>query len=270
MLKQKICIIGCGWLGFPLGLSLLKKGHAIKGSTTSQEKISVLNSNGIEGFLLQFSSKGVTGPIENCLADCNTLVLNIPPGLRKNPEADYVKQMQHVLAYVEASSVENVLLISSTSVYDDDESIPLIDETSPTSTSSNLAQQLLTVEALFQNNINFKTTILRFSGLFGEDRHPANFLSGRQHVKHPDAPVNLIHQSDCIAIIEHIIDQHAWNELFNASTTPHPKRQTYYSLVCKAKNMPLPEFDNQQKSQGKIIDSTRLARVLNYEFKIKL
>lgn len=262
--------MGCGWLGLPLGISLLKKRHAIKGSTRSKEKISILNSNNIEGFMIQFSSEGVTGPIENCLADCTTLVLNIPPGLRKNPEADYVRQMQHVLAYVEASSVENVLLVSSTSVYDDDEFFSIIDETSQTSTSSNLAQQLLAVEALFQNNINFKTTVLRFSGLFGEDRHPANVLSGKQHIKHPDAPVNLIHQSDCIAIIENIIEQNAWNELFNASTTNHPKRQTYYASVCKAKNIPPPEFDDQQKSKGKIIDSTKLARVLNYEFKIKL
>ncbi|WP_435413386.1 SDR family oxidoreductase [Psychroserpens mesophilus] len=269
-MKQRICIIGCGWLGFPLAKSLVKKGHLVKGSTTSSEKISTLNSEGIEGFLVQVSSEGLLGAIENCLADCDVLVLNIPPGLRKNPEANYVKQMQHLLPYVEVSAVKHVVFISSTSVYDDDESMPIISETSPTSTSANSAKQLLSVEALFQNNSSFKTTILRFSGLFGEDRHPATFLSGKTNLKHPDAPVNLIHQKDCISIIHTIIEQNIWNTVFNASTPSHPTRKNYYTSICEAKNLPLPSFDTAQISKGKIIDSTKLARVLGYEFKIKL
>lgn len=269
-MKQKICVIGCGWLGFSLAKSLVKKDYSVKGSTTSSEKVAILNSNKIEGFLVKLSSEGIIGNIEKCMADCDTLVLNIPPGLRKNPEVNYVKQMKYILPYVEASSIKNVLFVSSTSVYDDHESFPVITETSETSTTSKTAQQLLAIEVLFQNNPNFKTTILRFSGLYGTDRHPAKFLSGRNNLKNPDAPINLIHQSDCIAIIENIINQNIWNETFNASSMAHPTKQTYYTSVCKAKNLSLPTFDNSQKSKGKIIDSTKLARVLDYEFKIKL
>ncbi|WP_456439108.1 SDR family NAD(P)-dependent oxidoreductase, partial [Psychroserpens sp.] len=189
---------------------------------------------------------------------------------RKNPEVNYVKQMKYVLPYVVASSIKNVLFVSSTSVYDDHELFPIITETSQTSTTSKTAQQLLAVEALFQNNPSFKTTILRFSGLYGTDRHPEKFLSGRNNLKNPDAPINLIHQSDCIAIIENIIKQNIWTETFNASSMNHPTKQTYYTSGCKAKNLSLPTFDNSQKSKGKIIDSTKLARVLDYEFKIKL
>ncbi len=270
ILKQRICIIGCGWLGLPLATSLLKKGHSVKGSTTSSEKITILNSVGIQGFLIRLSSEGISGAIENCLSDCDTLVLNIPPGLRKNPEANYVRQMQHILPYVKASTVKQVLFVSSTTVYDDDDLFPVIYETSPTSTISNTAQQLLAVEALFQNNSGFSTTILRFSGLFGDDRHPATFLSGKTNLKNPNAPVNLIHQRDCIAIIENIIQQNIWNDIFNASTPSHPSKKNYYTSICIAQNLPLPTFDTTQKSKGKIIDSSKLARVLDYEFKIKL
>ncbi|WP_431132774.1 NAD(P)H-binding protein [Psychroserpens mesophilus] len=269
-MKQRICIIGCGWLGLPLATSLLKKGHSVKGSTTSSEKITILNSVGIQGFLIRLSSEGISGAIENCLSDCDTLVLNIPPGLRKNPEANYVRQMQHILPYVKASTVKQVLFVSSTTVYDDDDLFPVIYETSPTSTISNTAQQLLAVEALFQNNSGFSTTILRFSGLFGDDRHPATFLSGKTNLKNPNAPVNLIHQRDCIAIIENIIQQNIWNDIFNASTPSHPSKKNYYTSICIAQNLPLPTFDTTQKSKGKIIDSSKLARVLDYEFKIKL
>ena len=269
-MKGKICIIGCGWLGFPLAKSLTEKGYQIKGSTSSPEKISILNSNAIEAFLVQLSSEGITGNLKDCLSGCEILILNIPPGLRKNPEANYVKQMQFLIPFVEASQVKNVLFVSSTSVYDDDESFPIITETSETSNTSKTAQQLITVETLFQKNSNFNTTILRFSGLFGDNRHPATYLSGRHHLKNGTAPVNLIHQEDCIAIIERIIKQNAWSDIFNASTTPHPPKHTYYSSVCKTLNLVLPEFDHTLVSKGKIIDSTKLARVLDYHFKIKL
>jgi nucleoside-diphosphate-sugar epimerase len=269
-LKPKICIIGCGWLGFPLAKSLIKKGYSVTGSTTSSDKISNLNSEGIEGFMVKLSSEGVSGDLKNCLAECDILILNIPPGLRKNPKANYLKQMQYVLPFLEASSVQKVLFISSTSVYSDDELFSVISETSQTSKSSNTAKQLLAVEHLFQNNLNFKTTTLRFSGLFGDERHPATFLSGKNDLKNGDAPVNLIHLTDCISIIEKIIELNTWNTIFNASTPSHPTKKNYYTSVCKSQNLPLPTFDNSKISTGKIIDSVKLARVLDYKFKIKL
>lgn len=269
-MKHKICVIGCGWLGFSLATSLVKKGHLVKGSTRSSEKITTLNSNTIKGFLVQLSSEGIIGDIENCLEGCDTLVLNIPPGLRKNPETNYVKQMQHLIPFVERSSVKAIVFVSSTSVYDDSELCPIINESSQTSTTSNVALQLLSTEALFMNNSNFKTTILRFSGLYGDDRHPATFLAGKENLKNPEAPVNLIHKSDCIAIIERIIKHDVWDEIFNTSAPFHPSKKDYYTSICKAQNLPLPSFNNTQKSIGKLIDSSKLAHILEYEFKIKL
>ena len=269
-MKHNICLIGCGWLGFPLAISLIKKGYLVNGTTTSSEKINVLNSNKINGFKIKLSSEGISGDVESCLVNCETLILNIPPGLRKNPKANYVKQMQHLLPYVESSSVKNVLFVSSTSVYDDDERCSVITESSQTSTTSKVALQLLAVESLFQNNSNFNCTILRFSGLFGDQRHPVKYLSGRNNIKNPNAPVNLIHQKDCINIIENILEQNAWNTIFNASAPSHPSKKNYYTSLCLTNKLPVPEFDNTQFSKGKIINSTKLVQVLNYEFKIKL
>ena len=43
MSQLKIAIIGCGWLGLPLAKKLIKENFIVKGSTTSKEKISVLD-----------------------------------------------------------------------------------------------------------------------------------------------------------------------------------------------------------------------------------
>ncbi|MBO6605504.1 SDR family oxidoreductase [Psychroserpens sp.] len=266
--NQTIGIIGCGWLGRPLANGLLEDGYRIHGSTTSLEKLSALASDGIEPFLIELSKDKIEGDISGFLLNCDTIIINIPPGLRKGHD-DYKPKMTRLCQNIENSHVKHVLFIGSTSVYDDTFPIATITESSETS-QTNKAKLLLSVEELFQNNAHFKTTILRFSGLFGEDRHPAKFLSGRTQIKNPDGPVNLIHLQDCVAIIRKLIATQLWNEILNASSTSHPTRKTYYSEVCKAMNIPEPVFDESELSRGKIISSDKLVQLLKYEFRIQL
>lgn len=266
--NKTIGIIGCGWLGRPLAKGFLEDGYCIHGSTTSPEKISTLESDGIEPFLIELSKDRIKGDISGFLTSCDTIIINIPPGLRKGYD-DYKPKMKRLCQHIANSEVKHVLFIGSTSVYDDTFPIATITESSETSQTEK-ANLLLSVEELFQNNTHFKTTILRFSGLFGEDRHPANFLSGRTQIKNPDGPVNLIHLQDCIAIIRKLIATQLWNETLNASTIPHPTRETYYSEVCKSLKLAEPVFEQSEMSRGKIISSDKLVQLLNYEFKIQL
>jgi len=198
------------------------------------------------------------------------LVLNIPPRLRKNPEQNYVSLIQNLIPYIEGSQIKKILFISSTSVYADEESFPEITEESKPNPNTESGKQLLKVEELLQKNTNFKTTIVRFAGLFGNDRHPAKQLSGKADLKNPGAPVNLIHLLDAVNILSKIIEQDIFDETFNVSTTPHPSKQSYYISVCKSMGLPLPIYDLGQKSKGKVILSNKLERLLNYVFQIKL
>ena len=257
-------------MGLPLAKELLASDYQVKGSTTSVEKLEDLKSFGIDPYLVKLSEEGVEGEIEACLSESEILVLNVPPGLRKNPEGDFVMQMQLLIPYIENSSVEKVIFVSSTSVYGDDESLPKITEDSTKTPDSEAGKQLLQVEELFQKNGHFETTILRFSGLFGGHRHPANFLSEKTNIQNPKAPVNLIHLEDCIGIIKTIIAKEIWNETFNASSTPHPSRQDYYTSISKVKNLPLPTFNQHSVSTGKYIDSAKLERLLDYKFQVKI
>ena len=42
-----ISVLGCGWLGLPLAEYLMGKGYQVKGSTTNQSKLSLLENKGI-------------------------------------------------------------------------------------------------------------------------------------------------------------------------------------------------------------------------------
>jgi Trk K+ transport system NAD-binding subunit len=49
---MKIAILGCGWLGFPLGKNLVAKGHQVVGSVTSEAKTIPLSEAGIQPVVL--------------------------------------------------------------------------------------------------------------------------------------------------------------------------------------------------------------------------
>ena len=281
---SQISILGCGWLGLPLAKSLLEKGFSVNGSTTSVEKIAVLEKAGIHPFLVSLSAVEVLEEtkisIENFLENSNVLIIDIPPKLRGDSSdtstalsMTFVAKIQNVIPFIEKSSVEKVIFVSSTSVYSDDNSI--ITEAMIPNPDTDSGRQLLEAEQLLQSNSNFQTTILRFGGLIGEDRHPIKFLAGRKNIENPEGPINLTHQIDCIGIIEEILKHPETsgqidksNEVFNAVAPFHPTRKDYYTQKAIELNLPLPEFDESKTSTGKTILSDKVESILNYKFEI--
>ena len=260
--RKKIAILGCGWLGLPLAKSLLSKGYKVKGSTTSESKLEVLKNAGISPFQIQLEAHQIIGNIEDFLKETDVLVIDIPPGLRKaiSPtlEMTFVNKVKILIPFIEKSGIQKVIFVSSTSVYGDGFPIVEIREETKPNPDTESGKQLAITETLLQSNSHFKTTVIRFGGLLGDDRHPIKFLTGRTNVENPDAPVNMIQREDCIGIIEEILkqvqhDNWEWNQTFNAVAPQHPTRKAYYHKKAEIFNLPLPTFAEDSKSKGKII-----------------
>jgi nucleoside-diphosphate-sugar epimerase len=268
---MKISILGCGWLGFPLAKKLIEIGYKIKGSTTSENKLDVLQSHKIEPFLITLSEDKITGTISKFLNDSEILIIDIPPGLRKITEATsektFVNKIKNLIPFIENSTIEKVIFISSTSVYGDSAPMPTVTEESVLQPDTESGKQLVEVENLLRNNSNFQTTIIRFGGLIGEDRNIIKMLTGKTNVANPDAPINLIHQEDCIEIICEILKQNCWNETFNAVAPNHPTRKNYYTEKAKQFHLTAPLFNENETSIGKIVSSEKLESVLEYRFR---
>ena len=274
---KQISILGCGWLGLPLAKSLLEKGFSVNGSTTSVEKIAVLENAGIHPFLVSLSAVEVLEEtkisIENFLQNSEVLIIDIPPKLRGDSSENFVAKIQNIIPFIEKSLVEKMIFVSSTSVYADDNSI-ITEETKPNPDTES-GKQLLEAEQLLQSNKNFQTTLVRFGGLIGEDRHPIKFLAGRKNIENPEGPINLIHQIDCIGIIEEILKHPETSgqidkssEVFNAVAPFHPTRKEYYTQKAIELDLPLPEFEVSKTSIGKTILSDKVESILNYKFEI--
>lgn len=268
---KQISILGCGWLGLPLAKALLKEGFSVKGSTTSIEKLKTLENIGIQSFQFALETNAAPDVFADFLDGSQMLIIAIPPKLRgKNKDYSdaennsFVKKIENILPFIEESKVENVLFISSTAVYG--EANTIVDENTIAVPVTESGKQLLEIEQLLLANTNFKTTILRFGGLIGEDRNPARFLAGKENVPNPEAPINLIHLEDCIGIIQKIISTDSWNLTLNAVTPFHPTRKEYYTQKAISENLVPPTFNHEIPSIGKTILSDKLIEILDYKF----
>lgn len=266
---MKISILGCGWLGLPLAKELLKNDHAVKGSTTTPWKLAKLSSEGIKSFLISVSSEGISGDFSSFLDDADVLIIDFPPGLKKNPDLNYSKAIKKLVVELERQKIQKVIFVSSISVFQDDENFPEYSEESIPNGNSKAAQQLISAEELLQN-ADVRTVIIRFGGLLGKERHPVKQLSGRKDVKNPKAPVNLIQLVDCIAIILKIIEKDHFRGIFHGVNPAHPKKEAYYTKKATEFNLFAPQFDQKSTSSGKIIASTKLQKELNFSFEIKI
>jgi nucleoside-diphosphate-sugar epimerase len=277
---KKISVLGCGWLGLPLAKSFLEKGYEVKGSTTSLEKISILEAIGIQAFQISLLEKEIVGDTSSFLENADILIIDIPPKLRGNSPENFVSKIQNLIPFIEKSSIENVLFVSSTSVYAD---LPLdcargdkniITEATIPNPDTESGKQLLEAEILLQNNRNFKTTVVRLGGLIGSNRHPIHFLAGRENLENPEAPINLIHQEDCIGIIKAIIEKGLrqaqsdmdLSETYNAVAPFHPSRKDYYTQKAIELQFQIPVFTTSQPSLGKTISVEKVECVLQYTF----
>jgi nucleoside-diphosphate-sugar epimerase len=244
---RTVSVLGCGWLGAPLATSFLKEGFSVKGSTTSEEKIEILEALGIETHLINISeSKKFDSFLET-----DILVILIT--------AKDIEGFKKLITQIQNSVVQKVVFISSTSVYGNLNKVITEEDTV-------FKNPLTTIENLFRENIFFDTTIIRFGGLFGDDRHPGNWFTNNRKISQPEGFVNMIHREDCIEIIHEIIDQNCWNSTFNACAHHHPTRKDFYTNAKLSKGFEIPEFEENEEYTWKIISSDKVQKVLGYEF----
>jgi nucleoside-diphosphate-sugar epimerase len=261
---KTISILGCGWLGLPLGQFLAEKGFKIKGSTATPDKLSEIKANGIEPFYINLSPE-INADYDPDFLNSDVLIISFPPQRRPDIIDYHQKQIESLIAEMKNSRVQYVLFVSSTSVYPEVNREVTEDEILEPKKDSGKA--LLNVENLLMSMDNIQTTVLRFAGLIGYDRMPGRFLSGKREVKNGNAPVNLIHRDDCILIIHEIIRQCVWGQILNGCTDKHPLRKEYYTEQAKIIGVDPPTFDDSQVCNYKIISNKKLKKTLNYRFK---
>lgn len=261
MKSKKISVLGCGWLGLPFAINRIAKGDTIKGSTTTPDKLEVLNKEGIKPYLIALGESKPEN-YANFLKESEVILINFPPKRIPDIINIYQEQIQHILPFI--SEDQKVIFISSTSVYQNTNKEVL--ETLTIQPEKESGKAVAAVENLLQNHLGDRVTIIRLSGLIGDDRLPGRFLANKKDVQNGDAPINVIHRDDCIGLINAVIEKDIWGEIINGCADKHPVRKEYYTLAAKNIGLTPPNFIQQEETSFKIISNTKSKTLLGYTY----
>ncbi len=272
MIDTDVSILGCGWLGRPLARRLVGRDVHVRGSTTTPEKVESLRQDGIEPYLLTLDPD-LSGEDTASFFASSTLVLNVPPSRGTDDvQARHRRQIDAVRAAAADGEVEWILFASSTGVYPNVERTVTEADQPPGQPDAlpgarrSTGRAVLAAEARLINDPAFATTVVRFGGLYGDDRHPGRFLAGRTNVSRPEAPVNLIHQDDCVGLLLTLLEQGVRDEVFNACADAHPTRRAVYTRAAEVTGLDPPTFDASDTTTGKVVDNRKVKTQTGYQF----
>ena len=259
---KNVGIIGLGWLGLPLAKNLQKEGYTIFGTTTSLEKKIKLEKEGFHVLVLNLNEDQNESEVQEFFKSCNFAFLNIPPS--KCNFQSYQSQILSAVSFFEIGT--KFIFASSTSVYSENVKIAL--EDSQILSDFNYSSQLFLTEKGLKSKLDSDLTILRFAGLFGDNRNPARFLAGKKNLKNGNSPVNLVHLDDCVSFISRLFENKLFGEIINVCASEHPSREEFYSWKCFQDKLEKPEFESQEDIfLTKIVSNEKSKMILNFTYK---
>jgi nucleoside-diphosphate-sugar epimerase len=255
---KSISILGCGWLGLPLGRELVKRGYNVTGSTTTDSRQAEIAAAGIKPLVLDLKNAVEWTAEVQSFFHADVLVVAFPPKLRTQPPSQYLADTQVVKQLMLRGTVRRMIFVSSSSVYPDLNRVVLEEDADPESV-------LYQAEECFRACDGLTTVVLRFAGLVGPGRHPGRFLSGK-NVGSGSAPINLIHLTDCINIMVRALDLHQSIDL-SACADAHPGKKEFYTMACDKLGVEPPRFVDEKREPYKIVSNEKLKHVLKYSFR---
>lgn len=271
--KQKsIGIIGCGWLGTALASRLLKQKISVLATVTHKERVAALAKQNIVAQTLILPST-IEALDSQPVFSQQKLVICFPPQLKKG-QKDYPEKISQIVTVAEKKAVEEIILISTTSIYNGLSG--KVTEQTPLNLS---ADKVAIINDAEQKLLNFsgRASIIRFAGLIGPDRHPGRFLSAKPSFANPKGIINLIHQQDAVGIILALLNKKnlSLNEpyksqsiaFYNGASATHCNREHFYQAAASAMNLAKPRFKHDELAVlSKEICSDKVRDVLQYQF----
>jgi len=261
--KQTVSVLGCGWLGLPLAISLVDLGYKVFGSTTTQDKIDNLKKQNIVPYLLRFPYQCEKQNLPEIFSS-DIFFINLPFKRSFQDPSEYHRQISSIVEHIQTDQRKFIIFASSTSVYPSQmkearESIIFEPE-------NERSKVLREIEQMLMKDERFDATIIRFAGLYGGDRRIGKFLAGKTDMANPLGPINLIHLDDCVQIVEGIIKQDVRQCILNACSDKHPTRQELYTKAAENMGLQPPSFKESAESKTKIVCNDQLKAKLSYNF----
>lgn len=267
---MRILIIGCGYVGVPLGRLLNRQGHAVVGMRRTHEADAILTQAGITPLHGDITAPAALAQIEPNF----DAVINLVSSNRGGPEEYrrvYLEGTRHILAWMRSRSPIPYLYTSSTSVYAQNDG-SWVTEQSPVAPDSPTSQVLVETENELLSEKNLPITILRSSGIYGPGRGHLfkQFLRGEATMREDGSHwINMIHVEDLAGAIAHLLDRKLPG-IYNISDNEPVTQKAFFQWLADQLGKPLPpcapaDADRKRGLTNKRVDNAKL-RSTGYNF----
>ncbi len=275
---MRVLIVGCGYIGLPLGAELVRQGHAVFGLKRSVDAA-------------ELQAAGIT-PLHADITRAETLtglpseydwVVNCTASGGGDAEAYrqlYLMGNRNLIEWLRPSPPRRYVYTSSTSVYGQNDG-SLVVETDPIAPATDTSQILVATENLLlaaAMQIKFPTVILRLAGIYGPGRGHwfKQFLRGEARLEGDGSRfLNMIHCADVVgAIIAALQGGAPVPSVFNVVDNEPVMQRDFFAWLAGQLGKPMPpsvpadvEANRKRGVTNKRVSNQRLKQMLGYQFK---
>lgn len=261
-------IVGAGWLGTPLAQTLIDQGHQVTVTRRSQTRLDEFPLTSVQPALLDLNEPHSQQQLIELIEQhqIERIVGAFPPGFRKGNGQEYAQQWQRLVSAAKQSSVNKLLMVSSTTVYPNlavdmkEEDATLALAQTSEHFSDNARIMLQAEQYVIDSGIDY--AIVRCSGLIGSDRHPSRFAMRLKQVSRK-APANMVHQNDAVAATAFALNQ-IDNEVVNATTPNTVSKAEFYQAAITQSDLDIALPPVTETADKRILADKLVA--LGYQF----
>jgi nucleoside-diphosphate-sugar epimerase len=275
---MRVLIIGCGYIGLPLGAELVRQGHEVFGVRRTTAAEQELKAVGITPLCADITRPetlaGLPAPFDwvvNCVASGG--------GEAEDYRRVYLQGTRHLVEWLATVPVKKFVYTSSTSVYGQNDG-SLIKETSPAEPQAETAQVLVAAEKVLLDAVRekkFPAVILRVAGIYGPDRGHAfkQYLNNEARIEGKGERIlNMIHQDDVVGSVVAALKSGRAGEIYNAVDDEPVSQFNFFQWLAgtlgKWPPPSVPEDADAARKRGvtsKKVSNRRLKMELGYQFK---
>jgi nucleoside-diphosphate-sugar epimerase len=274
---MRVLIVGCGYVGVPLGAELVRLGHEVFGLRRNSIAKNELKAAGIQPLI-----GDVTKPDElkrlphdfdwvvNCVA---------AGGDAKNYRKVYLQGTRNLIEWLASNPPKKFVYTSSTSVYvqNDGSQVKESSLTEPVSETSKVLLETEKVLLAAVVKLKFPAVILRVAGIYGPDRgHWFKQFLKNEAVMEGDGSrnLNMIHRDDLVGGIIAALKSGRAGEIYNAVDDEPVSQRTFFEWLAgtlgKYPPPSVPENSIEDRKRGatnKRVSNRKLKMELGHQFK---
>jgi nucleoside-diphosphate-sugar epimerase len=274
---MRVLIVGCGYVGVPLGAELVRLGHEVFGLRRNSEAESELKTAGIQPLI-----GDVTKPdeLKKLPRDFDWVVNCVAAGGNaENYREVYLQGTRNLLDWLAPNPPKKFVYTSSTSVYAQNDGSQ-VKESSPTEPLAETSKILVETEKVLLAAVaerQFPAVILRVAGIYGPDRGHwfKQFMKDAAHIEgNSSRCLNMIHRDDLAGCLIAALKNGRAGEIYNAVDDEPVSQLHFFQWLAQAVDKPLPPSepenpdDNRKRGvTNKRVSNRKLKMELGHRFK---